>query len=189
MSLIPAFELGLWNAWILMLYPALLSFWMSLVDKDMMRKMEGDQLDKDDRALSNSMTLVFLLTIIYSVFLPLKLGRVWFYAGLPVYLTGMIIFTIAVRNVASTSFGQPFTKGIYRYSRHPLYLAMFLMLIGTGIASASWLFLLLSAVFIIPFVAGVKTEECSCLGRFGDSYKEYLERTPRWIGLPRSGKD
>lgn len=189
MSLVPTFELGLWNAWILMLYLALHPFLMGLIDKDMMKKMGGsdDQFGKEDKKLTNSMLLVFLLTIIYSVFLPLKLGTIWFYAGLPIYLLGMIMFTIAIRNIAATPLGKLFTKGLYRYSRNPMNLASFLMLIGTGIATASWLFLLLSAVLIILIVALVRTEEQYCLERYGDSYKQYFERTSKWIGIPESG--
>jgi len=190
MSIIPVFELGLWNAWILMLYLALHPFLMGLIDKDMMKKMGGsDQPNKDDKGPLNSMMLVFLLLIIYSVFLPLKLGTIWFYAGLPIYLVGMAMFTIAVKNIASTPLGQPFTKGIYCYSRNPMNLASFLMLIGTGIATASWFFLVLSAVLIVLIAALVRTEESYCLERYGKGFREYMERTPRWIGMPKSGKN
>ena len=33
----------------------------------------------------------------------------------------------------------------------------------------------------------VKAEERCCLERYGNVYREYMNRTPRWIGIPKSG--
>jgi protein-S-isoprenylcysteine O-methyltransferase Ste14 len=30
------------------------------------------------------------------------------------------------------------------------------------------------------------TEERFCLKKFGNAYQEYIERTPRWIGISKS---
>jgi len=40
--------------------------------------------------------------------------------------------------------------------------------------------------FTRPFF--LKVEEAQCLGHYGATYKEYLNRTPRWIGIPKSEK-
>jgi protein-S-isoprenylcysteine O-methyltransferase Ste14 len=87
---------------------------------------------------------------------------------------------------AATPVDKPVTTGIYRYSRHPIYLTLFFQLIGVGIATASWLFILLTVVFMILFHNSVAPEERGCLEKYGDAYREYMERTPRWIGLPKS---
>jgi protein-S-isoprenylcysteine O-methyltransferase Ste14 len=34
----------------------------------------------------------------------------------------------------------------------------------------------------------VPVEERFLLEKYGESYREYMERTPRWIGVPKSGK-
>jgi hypothetical protein len=51
--------------------------------------------------------------------------------------------------VANSPVDEPVTKGLYRYSRHPMYVILPLIFIGTSIVSASWLFLLLSILLII----------------------------------------
>jgi protein-S-isoprenylcysteine O-methyltransferase Ste14 len=89
---------------------------------------------------------------------------------------------------AATPVDEPVTTGIYRYSRHPIYLTLLVQLIGVGIATASWLFLLLTVVFMILFNNSVAPEERGCLEKYGETYRQYVIRTPRWIGLPRSGK-
>jgi protein-S-isoprenylcysteine O-methyltransferase Ste14 len=58
-------------------------------------------------------------------------------------------------------------------------------MIGTGIACASWFFLLLAMILIIGSNRGVIVEERFCLEKYGNTYREYMERTPRWIGIPK----
>jgi protein-S-isoprenylcysteine O-methyltransferase Ste14 len=98
----------------------------------------------------------------------------------------VVAWTIAIVNIADIPLGEPWTKGLYRYSRHPMNLAGYLILIGAGIASASWIFLLFSIVYIILAAILQIAEERSCLAKFGNAYREYLDKTPRWIGIPKS---
>ncbi|MFC1932160.1 methyltransferase family protein [Chloroflexota bacterium] len=185
MSLIPAFEIGVWNAWIFMLFIFLyIILTVQIFKKDVGRKIAHCE---EEKKLSNFITPFFFILLIYSVFLPLKLGTVWFYTGLSIYLLGLIICTISIANVAATQLGEPFTKGMYRYSRHPLSLGMLLIFLGVGIASASWVFLLLSIVLIILTLILTRVEERHCLEKYGNTYQEYLNRTPRWLGIPKSG--
>lgn len=152
----------------------------------MNQKMESAPYTKSEkRIFYSSMSILFLL-IIYSVFLPLKLGTLWFYVGFPIYLLGLIIFLIAIINIARTPLDQPFTKGMYRYSRHPMGLGGFITFIGISITSASWLFLLLSIVTML--LPDVKAEERCCLEKYGGAYREYMNRIPRWIGMPKLGE-
>ena len=183
MSLIPAFEIGIWNAWILAIVLLLLAYIPILTLKDFAKKMgQSEHYGKID----TFMTILFFTLMICSIFLPLKLGTMWFYTGLFIYLPGLIIVTIAIVNVASTPLGKPFTKGVYRYSRNPMYLCTIIVFVGIGIASASWFYLLLSAILIVLTYFLVAIEECITLDKLGDAYREYMNRTPRWIGIPKS---
>jgi protein-S-isoprenylcysteine O-methyltransferase Ste14 len=65
---------------------------------------------------------------------------------------------------------------------------MVLMHIGVGIAGASWLYLLFTAAIWIMLNTVLPSEERYCLYRFGDEYQKYKNRTPRWIGIPKSEK-
>jgi protein-S-isoprenylcysteine O-methyltransferase Ste14 len=88
---------------------------------------------------------------------------------------------------ATTPSDKPVTTGIYRYSRNPMQLSQFVVFLGVGIATASWVFLLLSVVYMITPVLWVDAEERHCLKHYGDAYREYMKRTPRYIGIPKSG--
>jgi len=192
MSLVPELELGWWNAWILTLYFLLHPLIMLLIDKavgtgDIFKKMGAPTYNnKTERIIDVFQTILFFGLFIYSVFLPLQLGTAWFYVGLALCLVGVVAWTIAIVNIVDIPLGEPWTKGLYRYSRHPMILAGFLILIGAGIASASWIFLLFSIVYIVLSAILTIAEERSCLKKFGTAYREYINRTPRWIGIPRS---
>jgi len=67
-----------------------------------------------------------------------------------------------------------------------MYLTGFLADIGVGIACAWWLFLLLTIVSIILTLFFVNIEERFLLEKYGDTYREYMNRTPRWIGIAKS---
>jgi len=191
MSLVPQFEIGLWNAWILTLYIALHPLIMMLIDKlvgtgDIFKKMETPALSKTESMINilSNFVLLFAL-LIYSIFLPLQLGTAWFYVGLALCVLGVVTWTIAIVNIADIPLGAPWTKGLYRYSRHPMTLAGYLILIGAGIASASWIFLLFSIVCIILSNILIIAEERFCLEKFGTAYADYVNRTPRWLGIPK----
>jgi protein-S-isoprenylcysteine O-methyltransferase Ste14 len=77
------------------------------------------------------------------------------------------------------------SKGVYAVSRHPGYFGFFLAYVGIGLACASWVFLLGALVWIVAWHFGVIEEERIMLEKYGDAYAEYMNRTPRWIGLPR----
>ena len=70
------------------------------------------------------------------------------------------------------------SKGIYQLSRHPMYLATFLICMGTGIAAISWLFILLSLIMILCFHQKALVEERSCLDKYGSASKGYMKRVP-----------
>ncbi len=190
MSWLPAFEIGLWNAWILMLYFPLHGLILIVVDKavgdgEMSKKMGDVPFEKEEKRAFVVLMVIILLLLVYSVFLPLKLGTIWFYAGLTINLVGLVMFLTAIVNIATTPLGQPFTKGMYRYSRHPMMFSGSIIYVGASVASASWIFLLLSVVIIVLQTFQAIAEERGCLETYGDEYQEYLNRTPRWIGMPK----
>jgi protein-S-isoprenylcysteine O-methyltransferase Ste14 len=147
----------------------------------------GSALSKTENIILYSYHIIFFLQCIYSIFLPLKLGTLWFYIGLPIALVGLAIYTMVIASFANTTLDrEAITKGPFRYSRHPMYLSSSLALIGVGIACASWLFILLSVAYMALSMIFAASEERFLLEQYGDSYSEYMNRTPRWIGVPKS---
>ena len=186
MSLIPDFELGIWNVWIFII--PLIFYWFGGIKFLFSKRMpESPPLKRrKDRIISQILVLAMFFSFFYSIFVPLKLGTIWFIIGLLVYLVGMVLINITMINFAATPIDKPVTKGIYRYSRNPMFIGFFLVYAGIAIACISWVYLVLILFFILTTVYLSPFEEAITLGHYGKPYKEYMERTPKWIGLPRS---
>jgi protein-S-isoprenylcysteine O-methyltransferase Ste14 len=186
MSLIPAFELGLWNAWILTIPILIVSFSDMGVTASRESGKAGDfQLTRKENKTARAVFLPMVVSWVYTVFLPLQLGTIWLYSGLIVCVFGMIFTSTAITNFATSPKEKVITKGLYRFTRNPVYVGMILMQIGLGIACASWLYLLLIVVLIVLLNANLSGEERYCLYRYGDDYLKYKSKTPRWIGIPK----
>jgi protein-S-isoprenylcysteine O-methyltransferase Ste14 len=192
LSLIPAFEIGLWNAWIFMLLEVLTFPLFTRIATGRAPEVEGKSqvaaMSRTARITLYSSKIIYIPAFIYSVFLPLKLGTVWLYVGLPITLMGFIAGVIVILNWAASPHGEPVTNGLYRYSRHPMYVTSFVFFLGVSIATASWVFLLFTILLIAASFYFAPVEERSCLEKYGDAYREYMNRTPRYIRIPKSSR-
>ena len=191
MSIVPALQFGLWNAWIFMvlLYAAAfvpLIIGNQKVEKRMAGEPTGSELTRVTK-ITNIITHLVIMpfTMIFSILLPLKLGTWWFYAGLLIYLLGLIFVLLYSISFATAPLGEPICTGIYAISRHPQYLGFFLAYAGTALACTSWIFLLCALVWIVAWGFGVGEEEKILLEKYGEPYQQYMNRTPRWIGFPK----
>jgi protein-S-isoprenylcysteine O-methyltransferase Ste14 len=193
MSLIPDFEIDLCNAWIFMV-PALLVTLLCILLMTKKGAPGGPARvtceSKTTLLVACLSKIIYFPAVIYSVYLPLKLGTIWFYIGLPITLIGLVGNIIVFVDWGNTRAGEPVTRGIYRYSRHLMYVTGVFIFLSVSTLSALWVFLLFTIIFVVgvtrPYF--VKIEEAQCLGHYGAAYREYMNRTPRWIGIPKSEK-
>jgi protein-S-isoprenylcysteine O-methyltransferase Ste14 len=72
-------------------------------------------------------------------------------------------------------------RGIYKRTRNPMYQAFGLFVLGLAFAFASdWMFLLLPFGALIMHFGVVRREERYLVGKFGDAYRDYCNRVPRY---------
>lgn len=174
-----------------MIWPWVAMLAVRLVGLDVYRRASGQPEMKTSHrysVVSYVSMVIETMAVAYSIFLPLQLGTIWFYAGLAIFLTGLVVLTTATVNFATTPMDVPITRGIYHYSRHPLYLASLLIYFSVGIASASWVFLLVFVLQAVSIRIAAVGEERFCLEKYGEAYREYIDKTPRWLGLPKSSR-
>ena len=93
MSLIPEFELGLWNAWIFMIWFYLppIIFILDSKGKTTSKRLAVSVPIKHEKLLNVISTAIAVAGFIYSIFLPLQLGKVWFFMGLVIFLIALVI--------------------------------------------------------------------------------------------------
>jgi len=72
------------------------------------------------------------------------------------------------------------TNGPFAYSRNPIYLGSFLLLIGFSLSLRS-AFFFLPIMQMIYFNRKIKIEEKLLLKKFGKEYGEYKKRVPRFL--------
>jgi len=182
MELFPDLEFGFFNGWILIVlfyvgYGGLLIFF----PKNAVARLYDRSSQRKYQVLRRlfGVILVFLWFILV-ILTPLKICDVVFVIGISIYSLGLIGFVIALINFKNTPVDQPVTSGLYRISRHPQQLSVSVSFLGISIAIGSWL----AFAFIILGVIGahfkILAEEKACLEQYGESYKNYMERIPRY---------
>jgi protein-S-isoprenylcysteine O-methyltransferase Ste14 len=139
--------------------------------------------------------VITLLTITAMALLFFSFPK-WNIIPFPYNFTGLLVsfygFTIMGRsrdsfrkNNISLEFGESerlITKGIYKYSRNPMYLGMAILLLGFGICFMNLFALLLPFVFVFLVNSmHVPIEEKLLEDKFGDEYLAYKARVRRWI--------
>ncbi len=73
------------------------------------------------------------------------------------------------------------TGGMYAYSRNPQYVTSVLATVGLGIASGSFLTLVLAAFLFMIYFLFVLNEERWLLQGYGRAFQEYMQSTPRFV--------
>jgi len=74
------------------------------------------------------------------------------------------------------------TTGIQDWTRNPIYLGMFLLYGGIGIAAGSpWIVILTLPLAITMRYGVVAREEAYLERQFGDAYRDYKVRARRWL--------
>jgi len=158
-----------------------------VINKEAMKKAHVTTAhSKTEKIIERIYPILMIGFWVYSIFLPLKLDTAWFYVGLTICFLSIIIGYTSIVSFTTTPLDELVTKGAYSISRNPAGLSAVLMDIGIGIACASWVFLLYAIIEIILGNISVRGEERYLLQKYGDAYREYMNRTPRWIGIPKS---
>ena len=103
--------------------------------------------------------------------------------GLALAAAGMRNFSRAgtpVRSIKPTR--ALVTTGIHGWTRNPIYLGMFLLYGGIGVAAQSpWTLILTLPLAITIRYGVVAREEAYLERRFGDAYRDYKARVRRWL--------
>jgi len=112
---------------------------------------------------------------------PLKIHSGAFIVGLALYVIGLAGLVTAMLNFKDTPPDQPVTKGVYRVSRHPQIVSLFVVFLGICLAIGSWTALFMLVMSKLFQHLGILAEEEVCLKRYGEPYRAFMARTPRYF--------
>ena len=136
---------------------------------------------------------VILLQVIASILFPLPM---WYITPV-VCVVGILLFLAGIwliiwaKITMGKIWGMPgkhdikrqvelITNGPFRFTRNPIYVGDVIMHLGIGFAILSPLFFL-PLILLWIFTKEIKKEEKLLVKHFGDSYRDYCKRVPRFI--------
>ena len=106
------------------------------------------------------------------------------YIGWIFWIVGM---TLIILSYVAIFYHKPkglFDNGVYGVVRHPMYLGGILSIfVATTFLYQHWIFLIIGVPGITSWYLISREEERPNIEKFGDDYKEYMQRVPR-MNLP-----
>jgi protein-S-isoprenylcysteine O-methyltransferase Ste14 len=119
-----------------------------------------------------------------------EIGLIPWAVGGSLILIGLALAAAGIRNFLRAGTPVPtnvptrslVTTGIHGWTRNPIYLGLFLVYGGIGIATRSpWILILTLPLAIVVRYGVVAREETYLERRFGDAYRGYKARVRRWL--------
>lgn len=106
-------------------------------------------------------------------------------AGIPLIILGacivIAVFAGSRKRTWAVDTDKLATTGIYGRTRNPRALGWFLIYVGVALATGSGAVLVLAALFLLGYLPWILAEERALERHFGEEYRAYRERTPRFI--------
>jgi len=182
-------EVNILNLWM----PFILGYgtiWIYMIS---VNKKRGSRIEDRDGykevRKAHTFFLGFFPTVILfiaAILVPLASGLILI-AGLIVYVIGLSINLIALKSFATIKSGLN-DKGIYKYSRNPMYVGGILFVCGLNIMGwtdivMSMFFFFFSLVWIFSVHLNVLAEEKFLFKKYGEDYKAFLKKVPRYVGV------
>ncbi len=183
MEWFPDRELGWLNGWILLVpFYAVFGLLILIFPREVVRRLyEKSGWTGWQRIMSGGTKLEAVIFIVLILLTPLSIGMGVLVAGMLVYSLGFVLMVVALIHYRQTPPGEPVVRGIYRVSRNPQWVALVLVMLGVALAIGSWTAILLVVAMVLTGHFRILAEEQACLEQYGESYRRYMERVPRYL--------
>ncbi len=175
-------RIGLLNAWIGSLIVFLVLMVPMILNKKAAKRL-GDMswYSKGDTKIAMISMVFSYGMMILSIWIPLKIDTPYFYVGTILLIVGIIFYLTAFHNYSTTPENKPVQKGMYQISRNPLYFFYGVMMFGVVAAALSLPMLIIWILYTVFTHLIILREERYCLETYPESYKEYMQKVPRYI--------
>jgi protein-S-isoprenylcysteine O-methyltransferase Ste14 len=134
---------------------------------------------------------------------PVRLGRVLVESitikavGAVLVSAAILLYAVALRDLGAswrlgidrTTPGPLVTGGIYRWTRHPIYVAFDLLFVGTFLVHGRLIFLVLALIWLPLLHAFMQREERFLAQHYGNAYRDYCGRVGRYFSWHRYDRE
>ena len=183
MELFPTLQFGWLNGWLAILLLGLTEGILFLVfPKEVVKRLwDRSGWSQKQRVFTIAGKLCALVCLALLALAPLKIGSPVFVVGAILVTLGLLGLVKALLDFRNTPLEEPVTRGIYRLSRHPQIMTSSVVLLGACIATRSWIAVAFWAAARLLEHFGILAEEDVCLKQYGEPYRAYLKRVPRYF--------
>ncbi len=124
----------------------------------------------------------YVLMVLLPFGFRLTVGIVLIGGGLALAMAGIVQFRVHRTHIEPWKPSTAVvTTGVYRWLRNPMYVGMAFVLAGLSILLASDWMLVMTILFVpVIHVGVVRREERYLAAKFGEPYRRYLARVPRY---------
>ena len=178
------FEPGICNAWLL----SLPFFALGVVSMGIKKEIAGRMSDMTgygakEKSITVAASLAPYPFMLATVWTPFAATRPLLSLGLLLYVIGMALFASTLRVIIQTPHDQPFSSGIYRLSRNPLYVAATIVFVGICLATANPVLAGYLAIVVLLQHFMILAEERICREKYGIAFESYMKRVPRYFKI------
>lgn len=183
MEIIPKFSLELLNGWIyFVFYLIIFVIVMSTCSREVKKRLYDRSLWDKKTKIITAIGKIFSFANIIMIFLAaIKFGTIEFIIGTVLYSVGLIGLGIAIINYRNAPLDKPITSGLYKISRNPQMVMIYIMFAGMVLVIASWINLIFLCITIISAHFSILGEEKALTEQYGQSYQEYKKKVPRYF--------
>ncbi len=190
MELFPKISIELLGGWLLTVIYLVVNIGLPLTKAGALKRLLAPSKKYStfsERLLHTSSQLSWLGTIFLPILLPIKInsnvfiiGIIVFIIGIIVFIIGIILTIISIHNYITTPLNEQVKKGIYRFSRNPIYASYNILGFGIALLTGSWVIFILHIIEIITCHLMLLDEEKYCINKYGNEYKAYMKKVPRY---------
>jgi len=183
MDWFPVLEIGILNGWLHFgFYLVVFIITLSTCPKEVKKRLF-------DRSLWNRNTKIItvigksfsFLNIFMIIFGKLAIGTTEFMIGTILYLCGLTLLVVGIINFRSAPLNEPILNGLYKISRNPQMIALYLMFLGMILAIGSGISLVFLTISILCSHFSILGEENSLKQQYGESYIDFTKKVPRYF--------
>ncbi|QSZ27541.1 hypothetical protein ACETAC_01040 [Aceticella autotrophica] len=182
----PKFSIQIWNGWWFTLIYLFIFLCIPFLREGAFKRLftPANPYKTFWETVNYNISLVaWIGSVFCPVFIPVNTGTIYFYIGIFIYVIGMVLFIIALYNYVTAPLDQPIIKGLYYFSRNPIYVTYDIMWYGVGFTVGSWLLIIIHTIEAITCHFLILEEERFCLKKYGRDYQDYMDKVPRYIRL------
>ncbi|MFX1376219.1 MAG: methyltransferase family protein [Promethearchaeota archaeon] len=183
MDLFPEFKLSLLNGWIYFIfYLIIFIIVMSTCSKEVKKRLYDRSLWTRKTKVITAIGKFFSFANIITIFLAaIQVNPIEFVIGNLLYSIGLIGLVIAIINYRDAPLDQPIKRRLYKISRNPQLIMIFVMFAGMILVISSWINLIFLCISIICSHFSILGEEKALTEQYGEAYLEYKNQVPRYF--------